>query len=114
MATPPKKTDVRKARRYVVTPKGEVFDGERTVKALVQDISDEGLLLVCNGVFDKGKTLALKFQISANTTIECVVEVRHSSDLGTGVKIINIDEQHRRAYERYLQEFFSQQLGKLG
>lgn len=114
MATPPKKTDVRKSRRYNVTPKGEAFDGERTVKVLIQDISDSGLLLVSNGVFEKGKTLALKFQVSASAVIECVAEVRHSSDLGTGVRIINMSEPHRRAYERYLQEFYSQQLGKLG
>lgn len=114
MATSKSKTDVRKARRYNVTPKGEVFDGERTIKALIQDISDSGLLLVCNGEFEKGKTLALKFQVSAGTTIECVVEVRHSSDLGTGVKIINISDAHRRTYERYLQEFYAQQLNKSG
>lgn len=114
MATSKSKSDVRKSRRYDVTPKGEVFDGERTTKALVQDISDAGLLLVCNGVFEKGKTLALKFQVSASSTIECVVEVRHSSELGTGVKIINMSDTHRRAYERYLQEFYSSQLNKSG
>jgi hypothetical protein len=114
MATPPKKTDVRKSRRYTVTPKGEVFDGERSIKVLIQDISDAGLLLVCNGVFEKGATLALKFHPSPATVVECVAEVRHSSDMGTGVKIINMSEQHRRTYERYIQEFYSMQLGKHG
>jgi hypothetical protein len=114
MATPPKKTDVRKGRRYVVTPKGEAFDGEQTVKILVQDISDSGLLLVCNRTFAPGATLALTFRPSPSVTIECVCEVRHSSDLGTGVKIINMSEPHRRAFDRFLQEYYAQQLGRLG
>ena len=34
--------------------------------------------------------------------------------MATGVKIIAMSDPSRRAFERYLQEYFSNQLGKLG
>lgn len=114
MAAGPDKDDLRRTQRLMVTPKGEISDGTTTVKALIQDISDEGLLLVCSKVYTPGQIVGLKFQVSTGTIIDCKVEVRHSSDMGTGVKIQSMSEPHRRSYERYLQEFYAQQLGKLG
>jgi len=106
--------NLRRTQRLLVTPKGEISDGTTTVKALIQDISDEGLLLVCSKIYAPDQILGLKFQVSTGTIVDCKVEVRHSSDMGTGVKIISMSEQHRRSYERYLQEYFSNQLSKLG
>ena len=114
MAAASDKDNLRLTQRLLVTPKGEISDGTTIVKALIQDISDEGLLLVSSKIYTPGQTLGLKFQVSTGTIIDCKVEVRHSSDMGTGVKIISMSEQHRRAYVRYLQEFYSNQLGKLG
>ena len=114
MAAGSNKANLRRAQRFMVTPRGELSDGATTVKVLIQDISDEGLLLVCSKAFAVGQTLSLKFQVSQNTFIDCTVEVRHSSDLGTGTKIVAMTDQNRRAFERYLQEYYSHQLGKLG
>lgn len=114
MAAGQDKDDMRRTQRLMVTPKGEISDGTTTIKALIQDVSDEGLLLVCSRIYTPGQILALKFQVSTGTIIDCKVEVRHSSDMGTGVKILSMADQHRRAFERYLQEFYSQHLGKLG
>ncbi|HTD90970.1 MAG TPA: PilZ domain-containing protein [Burkholderiales bacterium] len=114
MASNFKKDDLRRTQRLLLTPKGELFDGTTSVKALIQDISDEGLLLVSSKIYAPGQTLTLKFQVSTGNIIDCQVEVRHSSDMGTGVKLLAMNVQHRRAYEQYLQEYFSQHLGRLG
>jgi len=114
MAAGNDREDLRRTQRLLVTPKGEISDGTGTVKALIQDVSDEGLLLVCSRTYTPGQIVNLKFQVSTGTIIDCQVEVRHSSDMGTGVRITAMSEQHRRAYDRYLQEYFAQHLGKLG
>ena len=108
------KSHPQRAPRFPVTPKGEIFDGDRTLRALIQDVSDNGVLLVCSKEFNKGDILGLRLHLSPSVFVDCEVEVRHSNDMGTGTKIVSMDEKNRRAYERYLQEFFSQQLGKLG
>lgn len=114
MAASSNKTNQRRAPRLQLTPKGEISDGATTVKALLQDISDDGMLLICSKDFAVGKVIELKFHMPSGASIECTCEVRHSSDMGTGVKIVAMTDQHRRAYEQYLQEYFSQHLGKLG
>lgn len=109
-----KDDDLRRSQRLVVTPKGDVFDGTTWTKALIQDISTRGMLLISSKIFTPGQTLTIKLQLSGGSVIECAAEVRHSSDMGTGVQINAMSDQHRRAYERYLQEYFSQHLGRLG
>lgn len=114
MATAPDHENLRRSQRLLLTPKGEVSDGTSAVKALLQDVSSSGMLLVCSKTYSPGQMLTLKFQVSTGTIVECQVEVRHSSDMGTGVRIAAMSEQYRRAYDRYLQEYFSSHLGKLG
>ena len=108
------KSNLRRASRFPVTPKGELFDGEKTFRVLIQDVSDTGVLLVCSKEFQPGQVLTLSLQLSASNFVDCEIEVRHSNELGTGARIVSMDEKNRQAYERYLQEFFSQQLGKSG
>ncbi len=100
----------RRSPRFAVTPRGELSDGVSTVKVLIQDISDSGMSLVCSKDYAPGAILDLKLNLSASTTIECEIEVRYSSDMGTGCKIVDMDDRNRRAYDHYLQEFFSQRL----
>ena len=108
------KSNLRRAPRFPVTPKGELFDGVKTLRALIQDVSDTGVLLVCSKEFAPGQVLTLSMQLSPGTFVNCEIEVRHSSDMGTGARIVSMDEKNRQAYERYLQEYFSHQLGKSG
>jgi hypothetical protein len=109
-----KDDDLRRSQRLVVTPRGEVYDGATWTRALIQDISARGMLLICSKTFELGQQLTIKLQISSGTVVECTAEVRHSSDIGTGVNILAMSDQHRRAYDRYMQEYFSQHLGRLG
>ena len=105
-----KNPDQRRAPRFPVTPRGEISDGSGTIKVLIQDISDSGLLLVCSKEYAPGTVLDLKLNLSASSAIECKIEVRHSSDMGTGCKIVAMDDRTRRIYDQFMQEFFSQRL----
>jgi PilZ domain len=114
MAVPSDSQKQRRAPRFAVTPRGMILNGANSLRVIVQDVSDSGLSLICSKEFATGTLLDLKLQLSPSTEIECTVEVRHSSDVGTGTRIVSMDEANRRIYERYLQEFFSQQLGRSG
>lgn len=109
-----KDDNLRRSQRLIVTPKGEVFDGTAWTRALLQDISARGMLLISSKIFAPGQQVTVKLQISSGNVVECTAEVRHSSDNGTGVHIVSMSDAHRRAYDRYLQEYFSQHLGRLG
>jgi hypothetical protein len=114
MADSPNKAYLRKAPRFAVTPKSDVFFGGKIYKALVQDLSDSGMLLICNREFAVGDILGVHLNLAPGVAVDCEVEVRHSSELGTGAKIDFMDDLNRKNYQSYLQEFFSHQLNKSG
>ncbi len=114
MAASPNKPNLRRLMRIKATPRGELIDGSTSIKVLMQDISDEGFQVLCSREFDVGEIYELKFPISPGAFVECTVEVRHSGELGTGLKILTMNEQNRRLFDRYLQEHFSHNLGKFG
>ena len=64
---------------------------------------------LCRSYFRSGV-----INLAPGLTVDCEVEVRHCTDQGIGVKIDFMDDQNCKAYQGYLQEFFSQQLNKLG
>jgi len=112
MAATPNRVDKRRAPRVRVTPRGELSDGAAVAKVLLQDICDDGFQLLCSREFEPGEIYVLKFELTPGVPIDCSVEVRHSSELGTGVKILSISDQCRRAIDRYLQEYFSHHVGR--
>jgi len=114
MAASSNRANQRRAQRIKVTPRGEIIEGASSVKVLLQDLSDEGFLLICSKEFEVGQSLALRIQISPGSLLECKVEVRHSNDLGTGVRIVAMNELTRRAFDLYLEEHFSHNHGRLG
>ena len=114
MADESDKAHLRKAPRFTVTPKSDIFFEDKLYKALVQDLSDGGMLLLCNRDFDPGTIIGVHLNLAPGVAVDCEVEVRHCTDAGIGVKIDYMDDANRKAYQAYLQEFFSQQLNKLG
>ncbi len=113
MAATPGRVDKRRAPRVRVTPRGELIDGANSIKVLLQDICDDGFQLLSSREFEAGEIYGLQFELSPGVSIECSVEVRHSGELGTGVKILSISDQCRRAIDRYLQEYFSHNVGRV-
>ena len=114
MAAASDKAHLRKSPRYTVTPKSDVFFEDKMYKALVQDLSDSGMLVLCSRDFKAGDILGVHLNLSPGVTVDCEVVVRHCTDMGIGVQIDYMDDANRRTYQSYLQEFFSQQLNKLG
>lgn len=96
--------DLRRTQRMLLTPKGEITSGAVPIKTQIRNISRDGMLLACDKTFKPGETLKLKFQAFAGDIIACEVEVRHSSGNGTGVRIVAMSHEHRRAFLLYLDE----------
>lgn len=114
MAGASDKTYVRSTPRFAVTFKCSIFYADKMHTARVQDLSDGGMLLMCNRDFDLGTIFGVHLDLSPGVAVDCEIEVRNRSAAGVGVKIDYMDEQNRKRYLDYLQECFSHQLNKLG
>ncbi len=108
------KANLRKSPRLTVTPKSEIVHEGKAYKAIVQDLSDSGMLLLSSRDFDPGTRLEVRLHLSASVDVECIVVVRHCTDMGIGAQIERMDERNDKAYHGYLQEYFSHQLNKSG
>jgi c-di-GMP-binding flagellar brake protein YcgR len=107
MADAPDKAQQRKTPRITVTPKSDIFYEDKLYRALVQDLSDGGMLLLCTREFAPGTIIGVHLNLAPGVAVDCEVEVRHCSDAGIGVKIDYMDDANRKAYQAYLQEFFA-------
>jgi hypothetical protein len=103
--------ELRRTQRLLLTPKGEISDGGSPIKTLIRNISRGGMLLACDRQFRIGQKLKIKFQALGDDIIHCEVEVRHSSDSGTGVEILSMGHEHRRAFHRYLDDYIARRQG---
>ena len=103
----------RKKPRLEVTPKADIHDGENKYRALVQDVSDTGLAFVCNRSWPQGKLVDMTIYFPQGI-VTCEIEVRHSTDIGTGARITYMDDISRSVYDKFMQEHFSHQLDRLG
>ena len=54
----------RKSPRFTVTPKSDIFFEDKIYKALVQDLSDSGMLLLCNREFDSGTIIGVHLNLA--------------------------------------------------
>jgi hypothetical protein len=111
MEAPPDFTELRRTQRLLLTPKGEVSDGGAPIKTQIRNVSRHGMLLACSRLFAPGQKLTLKFQALAGEIIRCEVEVRHSSESGTGVEIIGMRHDQRHAFYRYLDDYAARRQG---
>ena len=114
MADGPDKRSLRSSPRFAVKMKCSIFVEDKLSPAMVHDLSDGGMLLMCNRDFKQGTIFGVHLNLSTGAAVDCEVEVRNRSEMGTGVKIDYIDDQNRKRYQAYLQEFFSNQLNKSG
>ncbi len=108
------KPHLRSSPRFTVTSKSSIFYEDKMYAAMVQDLSDGGMLLMCHRDFDQGTIFGVHLNLSPGVSVDCEVEVRNRSEMGIGVKIDYMDDQNRKLYQAYLQEILSHQLNKLG
>ena len=103
----------RKKARLEVTPRADIHDGDNKFKALIQDLSDTGLAFVCSRSWPSGKLLDMTIYFTQGI-VTAEIEVRHSTDIGTGARFTFMDDISRGVYEKFMQEYFGQHLNRLG
>lgn len=102
-----KNTELRAELRAAVTRRGALTAGTESFPCVVQDMSDNGLLLMCTRPLIVGQTLHFKCDLFPDKALKCVIEVVHTNDDGVGTKIIEIDDQGAALIQLFLQEHFS-------
>ena len=68
MADAPDKAQQRKTPRITVTPKSDIFYEDKLYRALVQDLSDGGMLLLCTREFAPGTIIGVHYRGTDKST----------------------------------------------
>ena len=80
----------------------------------ILDMSDHGFGFVCNKTLAVGQMRGLRCEISPGKIVECKVEIRHADETAIGARIVEIDEKSSGLCQLFLQEHYSNQLGRSG
>ena len=105
------KPSLRSSSRFPIAMKCSIFYEDKLSPAMVQELSDGGMLLLCNRDFKQGTIFGVHLNLSDRISIDCEVEVRNRNDKSIGVKIDYMDDHDRKLYQTYLLEFFANKLG---
>lgn len=109
------KKELRAQGRIAVNHRASLNSGEpEWFPCMVVDLSDHGFLILCNKTLSVGQVLQLKWELNPQKTLNCKIEVRHATDSGMGVKIVEIDNRGTGLLQAYLQEHYSNSLNKSG
>ncbi len=79
---------------------------------MLQDMSDNGCLLMCTRNLDIGQQLDLECEVYPGKVIRCKLEVMHASRGDVGTRIMAIDEESIKLVQLFLQENFAGMLGR--
>ncbi len=107
--------DLRAEARIPVKEKGSLSAGSLGTEdawfpCMVQEMSDNGLLILSGKDLSVGQVLDFKCELFPQKTLNCKVEIKHVSATGAGAKIVEIDKRGASLVELYLQEQFSLKL----
>ena len=89
---------------------GSVNTGNAWFPCVVQDMSDNGFLILCSKDLSVGQVLEFRCQLFPEKTLNCKIEVRHISPAGMGTKVTEIDGRGTGLIQLYLQEQYSLKL----
>ena len=102
---------MRAQARVAVTRRGSLSAGDTYwIPCMVMDMSDGGLMLICNKKVPVGQRLQFRCELFPQRNLECRIEVKHVSEEGMGAKIVEIDPQSSSLVQSYLQEQYSHAL----
>ena len=107
--------ELRAEARIPVKEKGVLSAGSLGTEdawfpCVVQDMSDNGFLILCSQEVTVGQILDFKCQLFPEKTLSCKIEVKHISAAGVGTKITEIDTRGTSLLQLYLQEQYSLKL----
>ncbi len=105
-----KDTELRAELRAAVTRRGALTAGGESFPCVVQDMSDNGFLLMCARPLIIGQTLQFRCELFPAQVLECMIEVVHVGEAGVGTKIIEIDDSGGKLVQLFLQEHFTDTL----
>ena len=87
-----KNHDLRAERRVPVLHKAFLGSESTWFPCMIQDMSNQGFLILCNAEVKVGDILELKCELSPQRILQCKVEVRHYNDGYLGAKIVEVSE----------------------
>jgi hypothetical protein len=109
-----KTQDLRAEARIPVRQRGTLNAGETWFPCLIQDMSENGFLIMCSRELTVGQVLEFRCELFPAKLLECKIEVRHVGDTGLGTKIVEIDKRGASLCQLFLQEQYSDRLNKSG
>jgi hypothetical protein len=106
--------ELRAEARISVRQRGTLSAGEEWFPCLVQDMSENGFLIMCNRELSAGQILEFRCELFPGRRLDCKIEVRHVGDTGVGTKIVEIDKRGTSLCQLFLQEKYSEKLNRSG
>ena len=97
-----------------MTRRGALSLAGGAVPCLVQNLSSGGFLIMCTKEVSVGQILELKCELYPDRFLQCKVEVRHVHEEFVGAKIVEVNEAVMKLCRQYLEEYYSEHLGKFG
>ncbi|MGQ0751381.1 MAG: PilZ domain-containing protein [Betaproteobacteria bacterium] len=104
------RAQVQRRRRFQVSRRGTLHDGNRSFACLIQDISEKGLLLICNHDLQVGSELAVQFELGAGANFSGRIRIRHFRDGCCGAELVAADHESDRNWNLFLESHYSGQL----
>ena len=105
--------ELRAEARIAVTQRGQLNAGETWFPCVVLDMSNRGFQMLCARSIDVGQVLDFRCELLPQKVLDCKLEVRHLHDDALGTRIVEIDERGQDLCQQFLEEQYSDRLGKL-
>ena len=106
--------ELRTEARIAVKQRGQLHSGETWFPCVVLDMSNSGFQMLCTRSLDVGQLLDFRCELLPERILDCKLEVRHFNDDALGAKIVEIDRKGHDLCQQYLEEQYSDKLGRLG
>jgi hypothetical protein len=105
-------TELRSESRVSVSKKGILKYQDQQFPCILQDMSDNGCMLMCTRTLSVGQILDFECEVYPSKVIRCKLEIMHASDEDVGTRILEIDSESIKIVQLFLQENFVGQLGR--
>lgn len=96
--------ELRASLRVAVTQRAALDAGEQHFPCIVQDMSDDGLLIVSTRDLEVGQVFDFCCELYPQQTLECKIKVMHVTNGGVGAKIIEIDKKGSDLIQLFLED----------
>jgi len=99
----------QRPRRFEISRRGTLSYGSHRFPCLVQEVSEQGLFLICNYDLEIGLELDVEFELERGADFSGRILVRHCYDGCVGAELIAADARSRRNWKHFLESHYSGQ-----